>query len=89
MQLKVPTGYQTGSGRPYPKISVLIMACPLSHHFVTCQVMSTQKSLFSVVQPSTLIKSEKRKPESDTGEGSGGGGGGGGWYPGEEMHILS
>jgi len=40
------------------------MACPSSRHFVIRRVMSTQKSLFTIVQPSAL-----KKPESDTDRG--------------------
>ena len=47
---------KTGSGGPYPKIFVKIMACPSSRHFVTCRVMSVQKSLFDIIQPSTMVK---------------------------------
>ena len=38
--------------------------CPSSRHFVTRRVVSTEKSLFDIVQPTTL-----RKPESDTDRG--------------------
>ena len=55
---------KSGSGRPYPKTLRVIMACPSRRHFVTRQVMSIRKSLFDIVQPSTL-----RKPESDTDRG--------------------
>ena len=45
---------KTGSGGPYPKIVAKIMACLSSRHFVTRRVMSIQKSLFDIIQPSTM-----------------------------------
>ena len=51
---------ETGSGRPFPKITVIIKAFPLTHHFVTVKGMFTKKSLFNIFYIS------KRKPESFT-----------------------
>ena len=51
---------ETGSGRPYPKITAIITARPLTHHFVTVKSMFTKKSLFNI------FYIRKRKPESDT-----------------------
>lgn len=56
---------ESGSGRPYLEIFVIIMAYLSSCH-VTCQVISTQNNLFNIVQPSILRKTEKKKPDSDT-----------------------
>ena len=53
-----------GQADPTQRICAIIMACPLSCDVVTCWVMSTQKSLFNIVQPSTLSKPEKRIPDS-------------------------
>lgn len=51
---------ETGSGRPYPKITAIITARPLTHHFVTVKSMFTKKSLFNI------FYIRQRKPESDT-----------------------
>lgn len=49
-----------GLAGPYPRITAIIMACPLTCHFVIVKSMSTQKGLFNI------FDIRKGKPGSDT-----------------------